>query len=91
MPHSDNGNNRVEKNSILDRRDALLISKMEAEEAAVRDRLKDSDLDQLSFADRMKTNRFWVIRMLYYVFYSVWMIVMGIGMFIAWLISLLFI
>lgn len=43
-----------------------------------------------SFLDRWKTNRFWIIRGLYYVVVSIWTIVMVIGGFIAWLISLLF-
>ncbi len=44
-----------------------------------------------SFSERWKTNRFWLVRGLYYVLQTVWMIVMFIGGFIAWLISLLFI
>lgn len=44
-----------------------------------------------SIADRMKTHRFLLVRGIYYIFYSVWAIVMAIGMFIAWLIALLFI
>lgn len=48
-------------------------------------------VEKTPFLDRWKTNRFWLVRGSYYVLRSVWMIVMGIGMFIAWLISFLFI
>ncbi|HUH27912.1 hypothetical protein [Gelidibacter sp.] len=44
-----------------------------------------------SFSERMKTHRFWLVRGIYYMFYSVWAVVMAIGMFIAWLIAMLFI
>jgi len=44
-----------------------------------------------SFTDRWKYNRFWLIRASYHVLRTIWIIVMAIGAFIAWLISLLFI
>ena len=42
-------------------------------------------------SERWKTNRFWLIRGSYYLMNAIWMIVMVVGGFIAWLISLLFI
>lgn len=44
-----------------------------------------------SFSDRWKNNRFWLLRASYHVLRTVWIIVMAIGAFIAWLISMLFI
>ncbi|RXJ50196.1 hypothetical protein [Gelidibacter gilvus] len=53
--------------------------------------LKAEVVKKKSFSDRMKTHRFFLVRGIYYIFYSVWAIVMGIGMVIAWLIAMLFI
>lgn len=47
--------------------------------------------EKRSFTDRWKYNRFWLIRASYHVLRTIWIIVMAIGAFIAWLISLLFI
>lgn len=47
--------------------------------------------EKQSFSERWKTNRFWVVRATYHIFYSVWIVVMAIGGLIAWLIALLFI
>lgn len=44
-----------------------------------------------SFFERWKTSRFWLVRGIYYILFSVWMVVMAIGGLIAWLIALLFI
>ena len=44
-----------------------------------------------SFADRCRTSRFWLVRALYKVVSSIWMVVMVVGGFIAWLIAMLFI
>lgn len=41
--------------------------------------------------DKLKTHRFWIVRAIYLVANSVWIVVVAIGGFIAWLISLLFI
>lgn len=53
--------------------------------------LEDDVAQEQSFSERWKTNRFWVIRATYHIFYSVWIVVMAIGGLIAWLIALLFI
>lgn len=39
----------------------------------------------------LKTNRFFLVRVLYFILRSIWIIAMIIGGFIAWIISLLFI
>ncbi|QAA80451.1 hypothetical protein EI546_01325 [Aequorivita sp. H23M31] len=56
------------------------------------DELRKTDTSfEKSFAERWKTNRFWLVKGSYYILHTVWMIVMIVGGFIAWLISLLFI
>jgi putative endonuclease len=44
-----------------------------------------------TFSERWKTSRFWLIRGSYYVVHSVWLAVIAIGAFIAWVIAMLFI
>lgn len=44
-----------------------------------------------SFSERCRTSRFWLVRALYAVIRSVWMVVMVVGGFIVWLIAMLFI
>jgi len=46
------------------------------------------DLFELSF---WKENPYWIVRAIFWIFYSVWLVVMVIGGFIAWLISILLI
>lgn len=64
------------------------ITIIETEPEAI---LKTKVVVEKSFTERWKTHRFWLVRGTYYVLYSVWMIVMVIAGFIAWLVSLLFI
>jgi len=52
---------------------------------------KNNTQKKRSFSDRWENNRFWLIRASYKILRTIWMIVMGIGVFIAWLISMLFI
>lgn len=37
------------------------------------------------------SNPYWIVRAIFWVFYSVWLVVMIVGGFIAWLISILLI
>lgn len=46
---------------------------------------------QKSFSEKWKTSRFFLVRGSFVVLRSIWMVVMVVGGFIAWLISLLFI
>ena len=52
---------------------------------------KPHEEDELSFIEKWKTNRFLIVRGTYFVLHSVWMVIMVVGGFIAWLIALLFI
>ncbi|MEO5788217.1 MAG: hypothetical protein ACOH2D_07915 [Gelidibacter sp.] len=76
---------------VLEAREARLISDTKVKEAELKQLLEISALNKKSFSERMKANRFWLVRGVYYAFYSVWMIVMTIGIAIAWLIAMLFI
>ena len=46
---------------------------------------------RVSIAEKWKTHRYLLPRVVYYVFHSIWIVAMAIGGFIAWLISFLFI
>lgn len=48
-------------------------------------------LKKKSFTEKWENHRFWLVRASYIVLRSVWMVVIAIGGFIAWLIALLFI
>lgn len=78
--------------SDLEARSSTNSSKKEEEqEKDTEPVLEDDAAQEQSFSERWKTNRFWLVRATYHVFYSVWIVVMAIGGFIAWLIALLFI
>ncbi len=91
MPEQTNHKNFADKDFALEAREAKLISDTKIKEAELKQLLETPDLETKSFSERMKTNRFWVVRSVYYASYSVWMIVMAIGIGIAWLIAMLFI
>ena len=76
---------------VFETREAGLIVDTELKKAEFQSISKTPHLNKKSVSERMKTNRFWLIRAVYYAFYSVWMIVMAIGIAIAWLIAMLFI
>ncbi len=42
-----------------------------------------------SFADRWENSPYLVLRISYKILHSIWMVVMAVGMFLAWLIALL--
>jgi len=86
--HKDNVEN---DGSDLESQDATLLSRNTFKEAAPEAELETKVVDKISLTERWKTHRFLLVRGTYYVLYSVWMIVMVIAGFIAWLISLLFI
>ncbi len=46
---------------------------------------------KVPFLEPLKTNRFFLIRVLYYLLRSIWIVVMIIGGILAWIISMLFI
>lgn len=85
-------NDEVEdKSSVLESREARLISDQQNKEIVLKTSSEKSVSTEKNFSERMKTHKFWLVRAIYFVFYSVWMVVMAIGMFIAWLIAMLFI
>lgn len=86
-----NSDNIERDSSVLEAQDSKLTfenSVLEMNSEA------DSELDVVkkrSLSEAWQTNRFWLVRGSYYFLRSVWTIVMLIGGFIVWLISLLFI
>lgn len=83
--------NLEQDDSVFETQDLTLTSRNKLSESELMPVLKTELLAEKSFSNRWKTHRFWLVRAIYYVFYSVWMIVMGIGTLIAWLIAMLFI
>ena len=45
----------------------------------------EKGVKEIGFIEKMKTHRFWLVRILFYIVYSVWLIVAFIGMIIAWI------
>ena len=85
-------NDEVEdKSSVLESREARLNSDQQNKEIVLKTSSEKLVSTEKNFSERMKTHKFWLVRAIYFVFYSVWMVVMAIGMFIAWLIAMLFI
>ncbi|MEO9076205.1 MAG: hypothetical protein ABI263_02805 [Gelidibacter sp.] len=91
MPEHIDHDNFGDEGFALETREARLIADHKSKEAERKALLETPMVKEKSFAERMKTNRFWLVRGIYYVFYSVWAVVMGIGIVIAWLIAMLFI
>lgn len=47
---------------------------------------ESQDLERTNgFIEQMKKHRFWLVRVLFYIVYSVWLFVVFIGMIIAWI------
>lgn len=83
--------NNAHNKSVSKNQDATLTSKNNLTTTESEPVLKAKVVKKESFTERMKTHRFFLVRGIYYIFYSIWAIVMAIGMFIAWLIAMLFI
>lgn len=77
--------------SLLENQDSASSSKNNSIKTGSDPVLKAEVVKEISFTERWKTNRFWLVRGSYYLLRTVWIIVMAIAGFIAWLISLLFI
>lgn len=60
-------------------------TKISLERFTVKDK-KDAK-GRLSFFARMKHNRFWIVRAIFYILYSIWMVVVVIALIFVWLIS----
>ena len=86
-------NSHTEESNIpkVTEREARLIS--ESNELKAQQKTEESTFSnhEKSFMERWKTNRFWVVRAIFYIVNSVWFIVIGIGSIIAWIVAMLFI
>lgn len=45
----------------------------------------EEEVREIGFIEKMKKHRFWLVRILFYIVYSVWLVVVFIGMIIAWI------
>ena len=91
MPQQKDNDDFENNGFVLETSNPTLTSKNTSRETEPESILEAEGDEKVSFFERWKTSRFWLVRGTYYVLYSVWMIVVVIGGFIAWLISLLFI
>lgn len=80
-----------ENNSLLENQDSTPSSKLSLKKSNPDPVVKGVDIEKIPLTERWKTNRFWLVRGSYFLLRTVWIIVMAIAGFIAWLISLLFI
>lgn len=77
--------------TVLKAQDAILTSEHITSEAAAEDD-QQSDIEKMkSFFVKMKTHRFFLIRFIYYILFSIWLIAVMIAGLIAWIISMLLI
>lgn len=60
--------------------------KIEAKEKAIIEANKPKDKIDL-FVEKYKNHKFLPIRFIFYIFYSVWLVFMGIGSFLAWAVA----
>lgn len=83
--------NIEQDSSVPDVKDSTKAPRRNSQKTLTKPILDDEVIEEKSFSERWKTNRFWLVRGSYHFLHSVWTIVMFIGGFIVWLISLLFI
>lgn len=86
----ENENDHLES-SFLENQDPSLASKNTSLETGPNPDLKSEPKTKKSFLEKWETSRFLLVRGSFLVLRSVWIVVITIAGFIAWLISLLFI
>lgn len=85
------GNDTIKITSALEAEDSNLTSENKAIQETSETLPKNKVVKEMSFLEKWRTNRFWIIKGSYYLLHSIWLIVMSIGAFIAFVISMLFI
>ncbi|MCG2431087.1 hypothetical protein [Aequorivita xiaoshiensis] len=90
MSKKENGENTELENANLDKQE-LEVSSTNNESKIEPEIVSDPEGEEDSFTEKWKNNRFLLIRGTYYLLHSIWMVIMVVGGFIAWLIALLFI
>ncbi|MBB6681276.1 hypothetical protein H4O20_07450 [Aequorivita sp. 609] len=90
MSKKENGENTELENANLEKQESELPS-TNNENKIEPEIVSDSEVEEDSFTEKWKNNRFLLIRGTYYLLHSIWMVIMVVGGFIAWLIALLFI
>lgn len=71
--------------------DTILTSDNITSKIEVDDDQQTDVVKKKSFLVKMKTNRFFLVRFIYYILFSVWLIAVTIAGLIAWIISMLLI
>ncbi|MDD2983615.1 MAG: hypothetical protein PHQ74_09520 [Crocinitomicaceae bacterium] len=84
-------NNADVPDSLLEANQTVFIPENTANEVESQPDLQERNPDKKPFIEPLKTNRFFLIRVLYHILRSIWIVAMIVGGFIAWLIALLFI
>ncbi|MDC8000005.1 hypothetical protein POV26_03075 [Aequorivita todarodis] len=84
---NENGNFEIDNPALTPEDSTSRIPSQKKEPTTV----SEVEIEKESFSQRWRTSRFWLVRGSYIVLRAVWTVVMVIGGFIAWLISLLFI
>ncbi|NGX84800.1 hypothetical protein [Aequorivita sp. KMM 9714] len=89
MSKKDNGENTELENANLEKQESELPSTNN--ENKIDPEIVSEPEEEDSFTEKWRNNRFLLIRGTYYLLHSIWMVIMVVGGFIAWLIALLFI
>lgn len=79
------------EDSVVKIQDASTVSENNSIETTPRTERKVSYIHKKTFLYPLKANRFLLVRILYYILRSIWIVVMIVGGFLAWLLSMLFI
>lgn len=84
-------NNADVPDSLLETSQTVFLPENTSNEIESQPNLQEIVPDKKPFLEPLKTNRFFLIRVLYHILRSIWIVAMIVGGFIAWIISLLFI
>ncbi|WP_313114880.1 hypothetical protein [Aequorivita sediminis] len=91
MPKKENDEITELENANTDRQESEIPSTNNENEIEPAIVSEPEVAEEDSFIEKWKNNRFLLIRGTYYLLHSIWMVIMVVGGFIAWLIALLFI
>lgn len=91
MPQQIKKDNDEMDDSDLKAPDTILTSENITIQSEVEDDQQTDVVKKKSFLIKMKTNRFFLVRFIYYILFSIWLIAVMIAGLIAWIISMLLI
>ena len=91
MSKKENDANTELENATIEKQESVIAS-TNNENKIEPEIVSETEIEEEeSFMEKWKSHRFLLVRGTYFFFHSIWMVVMVIGGFIAWLIALLFI